>query len=675
MTGPDRTRDGARDLFTAMLGGVGGQSVTVRMATELLASLVARLETMRGADGYAPQNVGELSLLLTVLFGETLTDLKATSIHSSKASLQSYKGYWDDPTLGPLFKDRNQKFLHRGGSMERIFVCDSVAEAVGESWFTTAVLPQVRAGATVRVTELETRRLHDYEDFGIYDHQKHGGRYLLLAPPARNASSVYLQTAIISEYDTVAKYAAKFDSLQTQHKRRHSPVAMLRRDEHDEIPEPGSHGTGTINSIMGGQVVLRRLMRLDTKDSLIADRRIVRKHDGQYATAVFNHIRTSFPEVSTIVYVGDTQRNDGSLVRHLQGKAFDLKAKLAATAARAAPSGETGGAATDAKAGPLSVYGFICEPALQVEGAWLNDVLYTDKWTDLIGFAEVAKDKLGPRMLGIFDIDQTLWAAKGVSDNPLNDLRRAAVSALVERYCEGPRADALVTEIQERVVQLYDNLGAIKYHGALTLDNEDLRAGIAMAMGLNLMRSPDDGRTDPITAGWLERLANRTPAQFARFVVEKYLPRMGTRSGDGWARAEDTIRRATEVCESSAYRVWAEGHGIDLAAVKQDVQGMFSAMHSATAAVQYPEFRRAELEQTLARTDPSLPVDERLVINKPAWDFATWLRDRETPLLALSDRPEEATHPPTGESVLEKDLTIFGASIVELLPEPGAKGL
>jgi hypothetical protein len=52
-----------------------------------------------------------------------------------------------------------------------------------------------------------------------------------------------------------------------------------------------------------------------------------------------------------------------------------------------------------------------------------------------------------------------------------------------------------------------------------------------------------------------------------------------------------------------------------------------------------------------------------LVLSKPAWDFATWLADRGATLLALSDRPDESTVSPSGESLLDASMTIYGSDI------------
>jgi hypothetical protein len=71
----------------------------------------------------------------------------------------------------------------------------------------------------------------------------------------------------------------------------------------------------------------------------------------------------------------------------------------------------------------------------------------------------------------------------------------------------------------------------------------------------------------------------------------------------------------------------------------------------------------------LSRVEGTNSVAEQLTLNKPAWDIATWLKRRGAGLLALSDRPDESTVSPTGESLLEANMIIHGKDISDLLPD------
>ncbi len=74
-------------------------------------------------------------------------------------------------------------------------------------------------------------------------------------------------------------------------------------------------------------------------------------------------------------------------------------------------------------------------------------------------------------------------------------------------------------------------------------------------------------------------------------------------------------------------------------------------------------FRAKELEETLSRAGGNGDFDDQLVLNKPVWDVATWLERQGAHLLALSDRPDESTVSPSGESLLDATMTIYGKDI------------
>ena len=85
------------------------------------------------------------------------------------------------------------------------------------------------------------------------------------------------------------------------------------------------------------------------------------------------------------------------------------------------------------------------------------------------------------------------------------------------------------------------------------------------------------------------------------------------------------------------------------------------------APIQYSAFRARELEEALSCVGFDRNFDEQLVLNKPVWDFATWLKLRGTILLALSDRPDESTVAVNGESLLDASMMIYGKDISDLL--------
>lgn len=64
---------------------------------------------------------------------------------------------------------------------------------------------------------------------------------------------------------------------------------------------------------------------------------------------------------------------------------------------------------------------------------------YTNRWTDLAGFAHKVQANLGQNTLALLDIDQTLWAPKGVHDSPLTRPRLRAISRLIDEYFAEPQ--------------------------------------------------------------------------------------------------------------------------------------------------------------------------------------------------------------------------------------------
>jgi hypothetical protein len=627
MAAPNQTYQSIRHLMSILLDDVAGNKLLVQMVTSLVSSLGDRIQAFRTPEGYAPQNIGELTLLLDVLFAESLHELSATSIHSSHPTLKSYKGYWEDPELGELFKCKNEEFLARGGRVHRIFLCDALADAVVEDWFTEAVIPQLRAGAQVRVIEI-TGEHAEYEDFGIYDHLGESN-FLLLAPRDRNLRDGELRTVITTEYETVRGYTNTFVSVW---ERGPEPLRLINRGI-EATGAPQSYGTSTVNDLVGCKVVLRNMRRLDTGERILPSELVVRKYEREYARALLTHIQSAFEGITRLLYVGDAYRNDGRLIRNL-GSLY--------------------------KNG--SVTGFICEPALELPGVWFNGILYTDRWTDLTYFAADVCDTIGPETLAIIDIDQTMWAAKGACDGTLASIRSDALADVIARYFEDDADPLVVRQTLVRARKLHATLGGLTYHESLTLDNEDFRAGIAAFAALGLLQGGGDDLEDA-SGEQRRRLTSMSPDAFVEFVARECLPS----SEQGWQNASDFVGRAMAVAASEAFQDYATTSGLRAALIQQEVSEMFTAMHDRNFAVQFAPFRVAELAQSLLRTDPARKVEDQLVLNKTVWDFGSWLREHGVPLLAVSDRPEEGTHAGSGASLLDRNLTVYGSAIDQTL--------
>lgn len=81
----------------------------------------------------------------------------------------------------------------------------------------------------------------------------------------------------------------------------------------------------------------------------------------------------------------------------------------------------------------------------------------------------------------------------------------------------------------------------------------------------------------------------------------------------------------------------------------------------------YKEFRELEFEETLERAKLNHEnIDKVLTINKTMWDVAHFLSKKVGNLIALSDRPDEATYS-KDTSLLNTPMIIRGADIEKII--------
>lgn len=643
MAHPTDARQSMHQTLDILYDEMTDNPVTIEVVSNLVMWFLDRIHGLPTASGFAPQSMEELRLLLEVLFGDTLRTLKATSIHSGRREFVSYQGYWNHPDLGTFFRDKNRQFLTRpttGHEIQRIYACDGLAESVAEPWFAETVLQQVGEGALVKVVEINGQKLSSYEDFGIYEHE-HGpddrAGYLLLAPVDQNNAGDDLRTIVTPERNTVQAYTRKFDRMWRERDEAltidHSPFL----DEAYSQPL-GLYGVDTINSLFEECIILRNMRRLDTGDALLPDDAgFVRKYELNYAEALAKHVRTSWPDTRNILYVGDTYRNDGGAIRNLQNLRLDVS-------------------------------GFICEPRLGLRRLWFNSTLYSNSWTDLIAFAARNFRHVNQNTLAIFDIDQTLWAPKGVHDRPLALTRTEAMARLVEGYVHDA-AGEVAERARERIPCLYEEISGVKYHKGLTMDNEDYKAAICVFLSLNLLWDPYEERGDRQRGiEFFNRLGRLPTAEFVSYVRDNYLlPLIASAQGSGLGSMTQLITQAMAAGTTDQYSNYGETHGISVPRVNEDVLSVFRAM-TGPSTIKYEAFRLQEFQEAHRRASGDLPLDEAIVINKSAWDLARWLRDRGVKLLGLSDRPDEATA--LGElSLLNAEMRVYGRPIAHYLEQ------
>ena len=630
---PRDDRQTARQILELLEDEETDHPVTLEIMADLIASFIRRLHSFTSPAGFVPESMEEFKRVLEGLFSDSLRSLQATSIHSTRPELSTYKGYWEDPELGDFFQRKNAEFLEQPDSeLQRVYACDSLANAVAEEWFREAVVAQVRAGAAVKVAEINPRDLNRYEDFGIYRHDPPvppGGTFLLLAPVAENRGGDRLQTMVTPEAEVVGPYVDKFDGMWGQSR---EPVAIIDSDAMTAAtgPKRGEHGRGSVHQLFGDRVVLRKMYRLDTGEALLPDDSgFVRKYEPAYAEAVAHHIKEHLDNPRHVLYIGDTYKNDGTAIRNLQARGLDVS-------------------------------GFICEPELQLDRLWFNSILYSSRWTDVVGFVEKVRSKIGRRTLAIFDIDQTLWAPKGSADKPLALARTDAIANLVDLYVSDPSEAA---KAKARILALYHEISKVEYIPVLTLDNEDYKAAICVFIALSLIWEHESEHGDPERGvRFLASLDEMSPRQFINR-IRPYLAGFAREEGAGTdANMVQFLSITQTTVRRKQYRQYAKERGIDISAVTSEIDDLVVAMGDKKT-VKYGAFRAEEYKEALRRTSTDLPLRERIVISKAAWDLASWLKDQDVTLLALSDRPEEATVPEKGPSLLEAEMTIYGRPV------------
>jgi hypothetical protein len=298
---------------------------------------------------------------------------------------------------------------------------------------------------------------------------------------------------------------------------------------------------------------------------------IPRKNEREYATALVRIMRDIPPEAPDyIIYVGDTLLNDGGAIRGLQDEQL------------------RGG-----------VWGFLCgaTPA-QSEDFVLGDVYFGARWNSLVPFLERATTgglRLGSTTCALFDLDQTVYAAKGRDDEPLLGARWDAVRRYLEEIIPAYKFDA------QRAQALYREFDRDEYH-PVTRDNMDYVVLLILAVASGLA----DG----------SEIAN---------YAQSSQPSIG-------ALAEELRRRAS-------IRVGHEDIGAVLEAIR--------AIHYNTlAGDQTPckDFRRFECLSMAERMNGTASPDDRdrIFMNREVVDLLEYLLSTGTRLMAVSDRPVEA---------------------------------
>ena len=261
-----------------------------------------------------------------------------------------------------------------------------------------------------------------------------------------------------------------------------------------------------------------------------------------------------------------------------------------------------------------------------------DGVFVANRWSALAEFAALLIDQgahLDARTAVVVDIDKTALGARGRNDKAIDRARVKAIEATAAHVI-GAAFD------REAFRWAYAAINVPRYH-PFTADNQDYVAYICLM----------------VSAGFTS--------------IEKVL-------GDADAGRVDNFRTFIEQVEAGRDRLPTAG----LRSVHADIYARVQAGDPTP----FKAFRQREYLETVTHMghlpDHAL-LAERLLdevcLSQEVVDFAQWLRERGCLLLALSDKPDEATMPAPaladqGYLPLHRTAThVIGPSIADLLPD------
>jgi hypothetical protein len=260
-----------------------------------------------------------------------------------------------------------------------------------------------------------------------------------------------------------------------------------------------------------------------------------------------------------------------------------------------------------------------------------DGVCVANHWSALVDFAYWLREQgatLDERTAVIVDIDKTALGARGRNDRAIDGARTAAMQIMISGTL-GPCFDP------ELFHETYRTLDVAKYH-SFTADNQDYLAYICLVVNARLY-------------GLDRLLADLADGHFAGFAE--------------FLNLIDSARSEMAPVELRAL------HDEVVARVKAGDPTPFKA------------FRRQEYLETVSRMG-NLPEDvpgtrrmaEEICLTREVLDVLSWLRERGCLVLALSDKPDEASVPSPelaseGYLPLHRALThVTGQSITDRLP-------
>jgi hypothetical protein len=221
-----------------------------------------------------------------------------------------------------------------------------------------------------------------------------------------------------------------------------------------------------------------------------------------------------------------------------------------------------------------------------------------------------------------------------------------------------------------RILPLCKELSKVKYHKTLTLDNEDYKAALCIFLAVNLMwDSKLEHGNLPAGVAFFTQLSMMRPPESVGDVRDRYLPVVMGDQRSGAANMATCMTRTLGVVTRKEFHRFGEMFGIAVPDLEGAVVGVWSAVRRA-GAVAYEAFRATGAPSVVGAGDRDLPVQKSIVMSKPIWELANWLKSRGASLLALSDRPDEAASGGPEGSLLDARMAIYGQSIAQYFSEP-----
>lgn len=231
----------------------------------------------------------------------------------------------------------------------------------------------------------------------------------------------------------------------------------------------------------------------------------------------------------------------------------------------------------------------------------------TDRWQDIADFAcagYAAGFGCDEDTIVVVDIDKTLLGARGRNDHVIDQARREAAYEAARHAADGALAD------KDAFVDIYSTINKPTFH-QLTGDNQDAVAYSSLLVASGVYQI--DEVAELIAQGRIEDF---------RGLVQDVGRRKETLPSE-LARLQGSIREQVEVGNPTPFVA----------------------------------FRRAEYQCTVARMGflpddaaPKRMLGEEIVLTEEVWESIYEWKARGATLFALSDKPDEACYPSSGDA-------------------------